>query len=347
MKTDSDKNELLTKLEGLTAAIGNTPCIQLGSDQICLFAKLELYQLSGSAKIRPAFRIIREAILKGRLGQSSVVIESTSGNFGIALAHICGRLGLEFIPVIDCNIPREKEAILRRLCARVEKVDTPDGTGGFLLSRLERVRYLMSEIEFGFNPDQYNNPNNYLSYFHSLGMEIVEELPDVRRVFVSVSSGGCITGLSVRLKQYDPKIRIIAVDVVGSLIFEKTRRARHLSGIGAGFRSRTLSMAKIDEVILLEENEIIEGVHELVREQGLILGASSGAVYRAAKEYSARLPCQDGKTLIICPDDGRDYQKSVFDDAWVKSIYKNNEEARGDVYEAKSSSPQRENLTND
>jgi len=305
---------LLKRLQELEPLVGNTPCVPFSLGDHPVYAKIEAYQLSGSAKIRPAFRILREAILKGQLHEKSVVVESTSGNFGVALAHLCGRLNLEFVPVIDPNIPAEKEAILRQLCSRVIKV-REQGPGGFLITRLVRVSQFLKEEENAYHPDQYKNPNNYLSYY-DMANEVIRQAKGIRHVFVGVSSGGCITGMSRRLKQLNPEIEIIAVDVEGSKVFGNENKSRSISGIGSALRGDIVDLAMIDRVVVLSESQIVEGAHALARDQGVLLGASSGAVYMAAKLVLSE--CEAGSAgLMVCPDDGRDYIQSIYDEGWV------------------------------
>jgi N-(2-amino-2-carboxyethyl)-L-glutamate synthase len=307
---------LLEELCGLEPLVGNTPCLRLRSDAGELAAKVEAYQLSGSAKVRPAYFILAEAIRAQQLKEGITVVESTSGNFGIALAHLCSRLGLEFVPIIDPNIPAEKEALLRTLCRRVIRVTEMDPVGGYLATRLSRLREILREEPDTYHPNQYENLNNCRSY-HRLADEIVAQVPNVKRVFVAVSSGGCIAGLSMRIKERNPAIEIVAVDVEGSRVFQNVQKPRRISGIGAGLRGCLLNFALIDRVVILSEREIIDGARNLAREQGILLGASSGAVYAAARN-SAFKSGSEGCTVLVCPDDGRDYIRSIYNDGWAQ-----------------------------
>src|ERR1043165_7148190 len=155
--------DLIKELEALRPLIGNTPLVKL-KQHGHFFAKLEYANFMGSIKDRPAFYIIEHALKQGEIDKDTIVIESTSGNFGVALAGICKKLGLKFIPVIDPNISREKEDLLRLLSHKVIKVTGADHSGGYLLSRIQKVKELMGEIPNAYNPNQYENDNNYLAY---------------------------------------------------------------------------------------------------------------------------------------------------------------------------------------
>ncbi|MEM6684212.1 MAG: pyridoxal-phosphate dependent enzyme [Bacteroidota bacterium] len=162
---------MLEKLEFLEKRIGNTPLIKLNSMEN-LYVKLEAYQLGQSIKVRPALAILKEAIKSGHLKHNSEVIESTSGNFGIALAMCCNLLSIKFIAVIDKNTPEEKKKMLKLLKADVVLIDQKDSQGAYLLNRLEYVKNYLATHPNCFNPNQYFNHNNPGSYYTSLAPEI-------------------------------------------------------------------------------------------------------------------------------------------------------------------------------
>ena len=158
-------NPLLKKLEVLAPLIGNTPLLKLPYRNNILYAKLESFNSWRSAKDRPAFNIIREAIKNGKITPASTIIESSSGNFAISIGGICKFLGLKFIAVVDPNINPLNENLLKLICHDIIKVDKRDHTGGFLLTRLERVNELCHQIPDSFWPNQYGNVNNPMAYF--------------------------------------------------------------------------------------------------------------------------------------------------------------------------------------
>ncbi|SKA44793.1 cysteine synthase A [Chitinophaga eiseniae] len=315
---------LADNLSGLENLIGNSPlykCTGPGA----VYAKLEYHNLMGSIKDRPALYILKNAIARGLVGPESTVIESTSGNFGIALAGICNRLGLKFIPVVDPNITEEKAAVLRMLSWKVVKVEERDETGGFLLNRIREVQRLVKTVPGAFNPNQYENDDNYLCYYHTLGREINNNFGRLDHVFVSVSSGGTITGLSMRLKEKFPRLKIIAVDVEGSLIFSDKPAVRRLSGLGSSMRTAMIDKALIDEAMVLSQWDIVQGCHSLLKEQNILGGASAGAVFRAMQLFNEKYHINNGGNinLLIIPDNGSAYMNSIYNETWVKANIQN------------------------
>lgn len=312
---------LLQKLESIRPLIGDTHLKKLNFQHIDVFAKLEYANFFGSIKDRAALFMVSEAIRNGQLTEKNFVVESSSGNFAIALMGICNVLGIKFIPVIDPNINEEYEKILRLGCD-VVKVTEPDETGGYLLTRIEKVKEIISRNKNAFWTDQYSNINNYLSYYHSIGPELCGFFEKLDYIFAGVSSGGTITGLSLRLKEYFPTIKVIAVDIEGSLIFRDTFQKRYISGIGASKRSNFLKYAKLDDVIHVSHANIVKGCRDLFNEQSIFAGASSGASYQAVKTYFADQHFPDGKPAVafICPDKGNAYLNNIYNDAWVKKI---------------------------
>lgn len=319
---------MLKQILKLGKFIGNTPYKKLTTDMKCnLFAQLEYYNLTGSIKDRPAYYILRNAIKQGKINQHTTIIESSSGNFAIALATICKELSLRFIPVIDANTSDEKESILKLLSHKVVKITERDETGGYLLNRLRFIEHFLKNHENCFNPNQYENEDNYLSYYYTMGEEIAQNFDKLDMVFVSVSSGGTITGLSLKLKEVFKDIKIVGVDVKGSLIFRNEASIRNVSGIGSSKRAPIIEMAKIDDVVILDESEIVEGCKNLLHEQTIFGGASSGAAYLAAKKYLKPYEGADVNALIICPDKGNDYVNTIYNEAWSDSVIKTNKPA--------------------
>jgi 2,3-diaminopropionate biosynthesis protein SbnA len=310
---------LLEQITQLEHFIGNTPLLKLNGNANT-FAKMEYLNFMGSIKDRPAYFILRNAIARGLVGRDTTIIESTSGNFGIALAGICRRLKLRFIPVIDPNITAEKAGVLKLLSHSVVTVEEPDQTGGYLLNRIKKVKELLEIIPDSYHPNQYENEDNFLSYYHGLGPELCKSLSRLDYVFVSVSSGGTVTGLSLCLKEKFPNVNIVAVDVEGSLIFQnKAFKSRKISGLGSSIRTSIIDKALIDDTVILSQQEIVKGCQLLLQNEGILAGASSGAAYFAQKLYNDRYHIDNAKNVnvIIMPDSGNAYVDSIYNPAWV------------------------------
>lgn len=316
--------EMLEKLKLVQPLIGNTPVRKLFVPHINagIFAKLEYGNFAGSIKSRPAFNILYKAISDGKIDEKSIVVESSSGNFAIALAMLCKLIGIRFIPVIDPNINPGYEKLLRYLCAEVIKVTEIDETGGYLLTRLARVSEIRNSGEHTFWPNQYGNPVNADTYYHYMAKEIADSFITLDYVFIGVSSCGTIAGLSKRLKKEFPTVKIIAIDVEGSVIFSNPPQKRFISGIGSSIVPPLINEAVIDEIIHLSQVDIIEGCRELVDEHMLFCGASSGASYSCIKRYFRDHPAFDKtpQVLFICPDSGDAYLDTVYDKQWCAKV---------------------------
>jgi 2,3-diaminopropionate biosynthesis protein SbnA len=307
---------MLNELGKLAAFIGNTPLIELKNNEASLFAKLEYNNFSGSSKDRAAFNIIYNGIKSGKISEYTTIIASSSGNLAIAVASICKRLNIRFIPVIDPNINSSYETLLNLMSHQVVKVTERDHTGGYLLTRINVVNQLHERTPDSFIADQYSDPNNYKGYY-GLGEEIISSFDRLDYIFVAVSSSGAITGISDFIKKKRPEVKIVGVDVEGSVIFSDKPVKRYISGIGASQVPPIMKNAIIDDVVIVSQMSIIRGCNELLNEQAIFAGASSGAVYLAAKNYF-RFNDSDTKatSLLIFPDKGHTYIDTIYNQEW-------------------------------
>src|SRR5437868_6202585 len=175
---DGDRMTTTLSLEqrvlALCEAMAPTPVVRLADDQVDLFAKLEFNNLGGSSKDRSALWILRQAIERGEVTPRTTIIESSSGNFAIAMASYCAVLGLSFVPVIDANTNRTTVEYLRALTPRVERVTEPDGSGGHLRARLRRVRALRERLDEVYWPNQYTNRDGAVAHYRLTGGELCE-----------------------------------------------------------------------------------------------------------------------------------------------------------------------------
>src|SRR6184192_501620 len=312
---------LVTRLEQLGKMLRPTPHVPLAVEGMNLFAKLEYVNPVGSIKDRPAYWILKRAAERGDICDETTVIESSSGNFAAALAAFTHLIGLRFIPVIDPNISSTYESFLRRICPTVVKVEDRDDTGGFLKTRLQMVKHLCATIPSAYWPNQYGNPDAMEAHYELTAGEICADFDSLDYVFIGVSTAGTIAGVSRRLKERYPKIRIIAVDAEGSVIFGGTPRKRHIPGIGSSIVPPLLSHARIDDVVLIPEYETVEACRELLTTHGLFVGGSSGTAFAAVKRYAARMALSERPTVVfVCADRGTPYLDTVFDPTWARRL---------------------------
>ncbi|MFC0215903.1 2,3-diaminopropionate biosynthesis protein SbnA [Paenibacillus chartarius] len=304
--------------------VGNTPVVKLEPtdlDHIRLYAKMESYNPTGSVKDRAASYMLRTLLESGEINQETVIIESSSGNFGVALSSYCKHLGLPFYCVVDPNISPENEMIIERLSAKMIKVTIPDASGGYLLTRIEKVKELKQSIVNSYWINQYGNPLNAAAYYHTLAAELCSHFDRIDYLFMGVSSGGTISGTSRRVKEQFPNCKVIAVDMVGSVIFGGKPQKRHIPGIGSSMTPDILKTAKIDEVILVDEASTILSCHELLQNELIYAGGSSGSVYSAVKQYfSGRRVTGEPNVVMVFPDRGERYYSTIYNPDWYMSF---------------------------
>ena len=312
---------LLTRLHQLGRTLRPTPHVPLAVEHMNVFAKLEYVNPVGSIKDRPAYWILKRAAERGEICDETTVIESSSGNFASALAAFTRLVGLKFIPVIDPNISGTYESFLRRSCARVVKVTDRDDTGGFLKTRLQMVEHLCATVPHAYWTNQYGNPDAVEAHYELTAGDICAEFASLDYVFIGVSTGGTIAGMSRRLKERYPNVRVIAVDTQGSVIFGDTPRQRHIPGVGSSIVPPLLSQARIDDVVLIPERETAAACRELLLTHGLFAGGSSGTVFAAVKRYATRMRGLRRPTvLFMCADRGTPYLDTIFDPAWAAKL---------------------------
>jgi cysteine synthase A len=248
------------------------------------------------------------------------VVESSSGNFGIALAMAALIHGLRFICVVDPKTTTANVALLRHLGATVENVSEPDEAGGYLHTRIRRVKELVSEVPDAVWINQYANDRNWQAFYHGTGAELAEQL--VRppsHLFAPVSTTGSILGCSRRLRERFPDLRVIAVDAVGSVIFGSPPGPREIPGIGSSRVPELLRPDEIDDVVHVDDVEAAACCRELLASEGIFAGGSSGAVVAAIRRTLPRLT-SPSRVLAIFPDRGDRYLDLVYDDDWLERM---------------------------
>lgn len=300
--------------------VGHTPTVNIymhDFDMINLRAKLESSNPTGSVKDRAADYLTRNLLKKGIIDQQTTIIESSSGNFGVALAAYCKRSNLRFICVVDPNISPANEMLIKLYGAEIIPVTEPDENGGYLINRIKRVKEIVRQTDNIYWINQYENQLNADAYYSSIGQEICDENEHLDYIFIGVSSGGTITGISNRVKEKFPNVQVIGVDIYGSVIFGHPPHKRNISGIGSSIVPKILQQAKIDEVVMVDEGSAIDMCRELLHDHSLFVGGSSGAVYAAIKKYfNSNMIDHPVNVLAIFPDSGWKYLNTIYNDNW-------------------------------
>ena len=277
--------------------------------------KLEAESRWGSIKDRTAMNLI--ASVADRLsGAAPVVVESTSGNLGVALAAICASLRVRFIAVVDPTLPPVLADRMRDDGAELDLVTAGDRRG-YLAARIGRVGELCSRLPNAVWTDQYHNPANPGAHYEGTARELDRQLGQAMdAVFVAVSTGGTLAGLGRYMHRFRPGVQVVAIDVAGSQVFGPATGRRLLTGIGASRRSTFLRPGDYDDVQIVEEEAAIACCHALAESAGLWVGGSSGAVLAGCLRYLAAHP-EISTPICLCPDGGDSYQHSVYDQAWL------------------------------
>ena len=306
------------RVQNITDLIGNTPLLRI-EDHIEYYAKIEGSNLFGSVKDRAAKYLMENAYSDGIINNETVIIESSSGNFGIALAGMCKIKGNSFICVVDPNITEYNKKIMELLGTKIVVARKADKNGNYVQDRIQSVKKYITNHVGTYWTNQYENEYVWKAYF-LLGEELCNEMEKIDYVFVAVSTCGTLAGTSQKIKEKFPNCKIVAVDIVGSQIFEQSNHKRHISGIGTGLIPYNLKYAKYDDYMIIEEVDAIAESEKLLS-KGIVVGASSGAVAYAIQNYTGYLSNINSRKIVgIFPDRGERYIDTIYDKEWCKKI---------------------------
>lgn len=304
--------------------IGNTPIVRLsrifGNQDVRVYAKLELLNPGGSVKDRPAKFIIEQGLRDGSIPKGAHLIESTSGNLGVALAMMSRVYNLQLTCVVDPNISKTNLEIMRLYGAHIEMVTERDACGGYLETRIARVKSLLQEKQNGVWINQYANVRNWQSHYHGEGEELLKQLPERPDYLVmGVSTSGTILGIARRLREAYPELKVIGVDALGSMLFGNKPGKRFLPGIGASRVPELLAKEEIDDVIYASDLESCESCLDLVKDEGIFAGGSSGSVVAAIKKLIPHIP-KGSCIATLFPDRGDRYMDMVYNAEWRATL---------------------------
>jgi cysteine synthase A len=295
----------------LTELIGNTPLLELSKIERLnkvsarILGKLEYLNPARSVKDRIGLALIEDAEARGLLTPRSIIIEPTSGNTGIALAFIAAAKGYRLILAMPDTMSVERRSLLRALGAELVLTPGFEGMGG----AIRKAEELQKQHPDSFIPQQFQNPSNPHIHRVTTAEEIWRDTDGKVDIFISaVGTGGTITGGGEVLKKYNPAIKVIAVEPFDSPVLSGGKPGPHkIQGIGAGFVPKVFNPKVVDEILKVTNDEAFEVSRLLAREEGLLVGASSGAAAYAAIQVAKRVE-NTGKTIVaILPDTGERY----------------------------------------
>lgn len=276
--------------------IGNTPLVELSRIQIPnnnrIFAKLESYNPAGGVKDRVALHILQKAKKEGSLHKDSVIIEATAGNTGLGIAFVCLHLNLKAILVVPDKFSTEKQILMRALGAEV--INTPKELG--IQGAIDKAQELLESIPHSFSLCQFENPLNPQAHYLSTAKEIYADMQRMRDLapvldyFVcGAGSGGSFSGVAKYLKEQDSRIQAVLCDPIGSIIGGGVEGCANIEGIGNNFIPKTMDTSLIDMVQKISDEEAYQGLKILAREEGLLVGISSGACLQACLKLAEQV----------------------------------------------------------
>ena len=318
--------------DSILDTIGNTPLVRLsniGHHLTCqLYAKIEFFNPGGSVKDRIALNIIEEAEKSGKLKPGGTVVESTSGNTGLGLAIICTLRGYKSVFVMPDKMSHEKIQLLRAYGAKV--IITPTSVAPEdPRSYYSVANKIVEDTPNAILANQYHNPENPRSHYESTGPEIWEQTRGkVTDVVVGLGTGGTISGAGKYLKEQNSEIKMVGVDATGSILMEIWKNKGEIpegakaitykvEGIGEDFLPSTTDLSMIDEIVRVTDKESFLMTRQLVKEEGIFAGGSSGSALSAALKYAKDFPAER-IVVVLLPDTGARYLSKVFDDKWMR-----------------------------
>ncbi|MEI4713550.1 cysteine synthase A [Bacillus cereus] len=293
--------------QSVSELIGKTPIVKLNriveSDSADIYLKLEFMNPGSSVKDRIALAMIEDAEKKGLLKEGDTIIEPTSGNTGIGLAMVAAAKGYKAILVMPETMSIERRNLLRAYGAELVLTPGPEGMGGAIRKATE----LAKENGY-FIPQQFKNQSNPEIHRLTTGPEIVEQMGDQLDAFIAgIGTGGTITGAGEVLKEAYKDIKIYAVEPADSPVLSGGKPGPHkIQGIGAGFIPETLDVEVYDEIVQVKTEQAFEYARRAAKEEGILVGISSGAVIYAATEIAKKLG-KGKKVLVIIPSNGERY----------------------------------------
>ncbi|WP_438672333.1 2,3-diaminopropionate biosynthesis protein SbnA [Solihabitans fulvus] len=298
-----------------------------------IFLKIEGLNPAGSVKLKTAVALIEDAERRGVLSDGGRVVESSSGNLGIALSMVCSIKGYSFTCVTDPNASARSVATMRALGAEVVVVANRDSNGGFLGSRIAHLKAMLALDHELVWPNQYANAANPRAHWERTAASILRSIEAIDYLFVGAGTTGTLMGCAAYFRQFSPKTRIIAVDTRGSVTFGYPAGPRHIPGLGTSRTPELLRMDNLDEVLLVDEAEAVWTCRLLARRHGLLVGGSTGSVLAAVRGYGGHL-APGSRVVAIAPDLGERYLDTIYNDDWVTARFGRDVLTRRDMVSA-------------
>jgi cysteine synthase A len=285
-----------------------------------LFLKCEGFNFAGSIKLKAATEMVEAADRDGVLSPDSILVESSSGNLGVALSMIAASNGYRFLCVTDSRCNLSTRMLMEALGSQVHIIAEPDASGGYLGARIDYVRGLCASDDRYVWLNQYTNPGNWRSHYRTTAPEIARQFPRLDVLFVGAGTTGTLMGCARYFREWHRPVRVIAVDSVGSVTFGGPPGRRMIPGLGTSVRPPLLDESYVDEVIFVEEADTIRACHRLAR-RGFLFGGSTGTVVSGATGWLDRHDARELTAVAIAPDLGERYLDTIYHTNWLQDLY--------------------------
>ncbi|WAL62956.1 2,3-diaminopropionate biosynthesis protein SbnA [Amycolatopsis cynarae] len=285
-----------------------------------LYLKCEGFNFAGSVKLKAAVRMVTAAERAKALVPGRLLVESSSGNLGVALSVVAASRGYEFVCVTDSRCNLSTRRLMEALGTRVHIITEPEAEGGFLAARLSYIRALCASDSRYLWLNQYANPGNWAAHYTSTAPAIVRQFPDLDVLFVGAGTTGTLMGCARFLREWHRPVRIVAVDAVGSQTFGGPPARRMIPGLGTNVRPAILDESFVDDVVHVSEPDTIRACHRLAR-RGFLFGGSTGTVISGAMRWLAENDARGATAVAIAPDLGERYLDTVYQSNWLRDLY--------------------------
>jgi 2,3-diaminopropionate biosynthesis protein SbnA len=301
--------------------IGDAFAVLRGLVSAPVHVKCEALCMAGSIKIKPALRMVEALEAADRIGPDSVLIESSSGNLGVALSIVAAAKGYRFVCVTDPVSSPTNRKLMLAYGASIIVVDKRDRNGGFLATRIELINEMCARDPRYVWVNQYENEDNWRSHYFATAPEILASFPKTDWLFVGAGTTGTLMGCVRYFREHSPQTRIIAVDSVGSVTFGGAPGSRKIPGLGTSRVPPIFNPVEIQRVVMVPEELAIRMCRSLAR-RGFLFGGSTGTVLAGVCSCAAEIR-PDDIVVAPSPDFGERYLDSIYDDEWIATHFPN------------------------
>jgi N-(2-amino-2-carboxyethyl)-L-glutamate synthase len=278
--------------------------------------KIEGLNPAGSIKLKTALSVISDLERRNLITADTRLIESSSGNLGVALAMVCAERGYNFICVVDPNISAQNKKLISALGAEVISIDKKDENGGYLFSRIRLIENIIAENPSYIWLNQYKNPANSAAHYHMTARAIADKFPHIDYLFVGIGTTGTLMGCKAYFSERRPKTKVMAVDSVGSVTFGTPGGPRYIPGLGTSRKPELFDPVGIHAFVSIPEAHAIMMCRWLAQRYGILLGGSTGTVVAGVQAWADDIR-PDDVVVAISPDMGERYLDTIYSDDWV------------------------------